>query len=433
MMRLIYRAGDLIVRYKRVALMVAVVALLAEATRVTWRGKTGDFGPVIDAVNRLAAGEPLYVGNETGPTYPYSPLYALLLQPLGMLPDPAIRFLWYLLTWLFVAGSWSLTARILYDRERSDAAVPKGYWFLAVAPVSYFAYYNALNGQPTPLMMFLVILSYYLDRQGRQWLAGIALAASMLIKPFPVIVLGFCLLRRRWLTILSTAVASCVFLILPVLRFKEHYVEVLNRWMQVNRQQQTIYDISDWGHQSISSFWYRAFGRHHPPPFLTDPADPVFWFVWLSIAALVVVTVLTTLAAARTGRQQDEHAAFALYLLCWALLPPTSWKHYYILLLFPCALLAKIALSNEAGGKASMRVLGALVVGLILLHTDLPGVKHTFYELSTCVFMGLLVFGLLAVLVAKSFMAQPSPSLVRATRHGSLDGEAQGSAPRRTS
>jgi len=424
MMRLVFRASGLIARYKRVALVAAIVVVLVEATRVAWRGKTGDFGPVIAVVNRLAAGEPMYVGNETGPAYVYSPLFALLIQPLGILPDKVIRFLWYLLTWVLLAGSWRLAALILYDGERSGAAVPKGYWLLAIAPIWYFAYYNALNGQTTPLMMFLVILSYYLDRQGRQWLAGISLAGSMLIKPFPVIVLGFYLLRKRWFTMLSTGVASCVFLILPIIRFKKHYLEVLNSWMQVNRQQQTIYDISDWAHQSISSFWYRVFGRHHPPPFLTDPTDPVFWVVWLSIAALVGVTVMTTLVAARTSRQQDAHAAFAMYLLCWALLPPTSWKHYYILLLFPCALLAKVALSHEVGNKASMGVLGALFVGLILLHIDLPGIKHTFYEMSTCVFMGLLVFGLLTSMVAKSFMAQPSPSHVRATRRGSLDGEA---------
>lgn len=360
--------------------------VVAEGMRVGWQGKHGDFKPVISVVNRIASGDPVYAGNPDGPAYVYSPTFALLLFPLHILPDGLIRFLWYLFSWTVLFWSWLLSHRLIFGSSQ-NAQPPQGYWVLAIAPIWYFAYYNALNGQSTPLMMFLVLISYYLDNQGKSFSSGLALAGSVLIKPFPVIFLGFFLLRRRFRTCLSMLFWVCALMVLPILYFRDAYASTLQEWLAVNRQQQTIYDISSWGHQSVFAFWYRLFGWQNPPPFFLEMSETIFWAIWVSIALIVLTTVCVTFRANRADGNQDKvHVAFALYMLCWAMLPPTSWKHYYILLLFPVALLAKYAI-----GPSTPNTLAKVCKG-VLLHIKPACCRHLFYDLSLCLFMGLSAF-----------------------------------------
>ncbi len=393
-LRYVVAGSDFLARHRKPLLLLMVIIMLAEGARVAWRGKVGDFGPVLGAINRLAAGQDLYVPNPDGPAYVYSPLFALILAPLHILPDVAIRFLWYLASWATLVFSWVLSRKIIFEARASAISPPKGFWLLAIVPIAYFPYYNALNGQSTPLMMMLVLLSYQLELSSKPVLSGLSLATSMLIKPFPVIFLAFYLLRRRFKVCLSALFFLLLYMIVPVLYFRSSFKSVLASWFRVTEQQQTLYDISSWGHQSISSFWYRLLGREHPPFLVTDPSDIAFWTIWLSIGAIVGVTVFLTIRSARPdSTRENQHIVFALYLLCWALLPPTAWKHYYVVLLFPCALLAHFALETSvASARACRNVLIFLLLGIILLHIKPAGHMRLFYDLSLCVIMALSVF-----------------------------------------
>lgn len=370
-----------------------VACLLIEGLRVGLRGKMGDFGPILDAISRLAQGQPLYVGNPHGPTYVYSPGFALMMYPLHVLPKAVVRSLWFFLSWALCLGSWVVASRIIW-RDQAGVSVPNGYWALMTVSVWYFVYYNGLNGQSTPLMIFLVILSYYLDLLQRPLLAGVFLAASIMIKAFPIIFLGFFFLRRRFLTLVSAITSTIVFVALPYVYFKGTYLQVLAGWMQVNKQQQTIYDITDWGHQSLAAFWNRVFLRSNPSPFSTDVSDPVNWAIWVTAGVLVLMTARIGFRAgvASWATLLTSHTSFALFMICWAMLPPTSWKHYYITLLFPCALLASFAVVESSNARYARLILFGLAFSQVLLRINLPGADHFFYYMSLCFLMGLAVF-----------------------------------------
>ena len=147
------------VRHCRAATVVALGVLAAEGARVAWTGRTGDFGPIDEAVRRLTAGAPLYVGNPQGPAYVYSPLVALVLWPLHFLPPAGARFLWFAGTWVALFLAWRLAFRLV----AAGGVLPAGTRALAIASVAYFAYYNGLNGQTTPHMLALVLLAETLD------------------------------------------------------------------------------------------------------------------------------------------------------------------------------------------------------------------------------------------------------------------------------
>jgi hypothetical protein len=369
----------------------AALVLLAEGARVAWTGKSGDFAPVEAAIRRLAAGQPLYLGNPDGPAYVYSPLVALLLAPLHVLPPMALRFAWYAGSWAVLIAAWHLATRL----AARDVVAAPAVRALAAAAVLYFAYYNALNGQAMPHMLALVLLAETLDRRGRPRTGGLALAASLLIKPFPVLLLLYYALRRRRAIVGSTLACAALGLLLPAVYFGAGYPAVLRAWWDVNRQQQHLYDITSWAHQSITSAVYRLAGRQNPAPFSFDAHDPAAMGI---AAALLGLLAISAAAALRSrGSLVQENAAFGLFLLDWALLPPTSWKHYYLVLLFPAAFVAVLATGGTRWRRLAAWTLGALVLGQLLMIVIKPkAAPFLVYELSICVWLALAAFLLLA-------------------------------------
>jgi hypothetical protein len=171
----------------------------------------------------------------------------------------------------------------------------------------------------------------------------------------------------------------------------------------VNRQQQRLYYITSWAHQSIASLVYRLAGRQDPPPFAFDVHDPAA----VAIAAALLMLLALSAAAAQRSRRGAlaENAAFGLFLLDWALLPPTAWKHYYLVLLFPAAFAAALATGDTRWRRPAAWTLGTLVLGQLLMILVKPKeAPFVLYELSICVWLALAAFVLLARI---AFAADP--------------------------
>ena len=384
-----------VARHRRSALVFFLLLGVAEGARIVSARKMGDFGAVHDALHRLAAGDQLYVGSSISTAYVYSPFVALALAPLGMVSAGTARFAWFLGTWGALVAAWWLAARLV----AYGAPDGTGRGTLAVAAVWYFAYYNGLIGQPTPFLVALVLLAEHAARAGNAGLAGLSIAGAMLVKPFPALLLAYHALHRRGAVVGWALLFTVVGLALPGLWFAAGYPDVLLGWLDVNRQQQTLYDITTWPHQSVSALVYRLAGRRHPAPFAFDPHDPATVAIAVIVAGLLTMTVWATVRSRNATNPIRRDAAFALYLLDWALLPPTSWKHYYVTLLFPGALLARLAVAPGHWRRSAQRMLAGLVLTQIALAAVKPPSRQfVLYEWSACVWLALATFALLAAI-----------------------------------
>lgn len=385
-------------RHRRRAVQAAVFVVVAEGVRIVVARKMGDFGAVYQALHRLVTGEPLYVGNSVSIAYVYSPLVALVLAPLGMVSAGAARFVWFLSTWGALAASWWLAARLVAHGARDTT----GRRALAVAGVWGFAYDNGLIGQATPVMVALVLLAEHASRAGRARLAGLSIAAATLVKPFPALLLVSYVFRRRGVVVVWTLLFLALGLALPALWFGAGYGDVLRGWRVVNHQQQTLYAITSWSHQSISALVYRLAGRRRPRPFALDLHDPAAVAITGIVGALLAVTIWATVATRNGGSPIRRDAAYALYLLDWALLPPTAWKHYYVTLLFPAAVLARLAVEPGRWQRASQTMLATLALSEVaLLAVRPPPRPFVLFEWSACVWLGLATFALLAAVALR--------------------------------
>jgi hypothetical protein len=175
-------------------------------------------------------GYPLYeVTDDHGWSYHYPPTFALLMapfanplpgypQPLWALPYAAAVVAWYVLNFLCLIGALHLWASAL-ERYHSVATGPgflRGPWLLRFGPLIAllpFVGDGLARGQPSPMLLLLIVAFFALYIENRIISAALVLALAATIKVFPIVFVIIPLLRRDWGSIAWTAVWCGVLLI----------------------------------------------------------------------------------------------------------------------------------------------------------------------------------------------------------------------------
>ena len=153
---------------------------------------------------------PINAENYAYSAFRYPPLAALLFAPLALLPYEVSKVLFSLLMWLLLAGiAYQMVWRSGW-RLRGEALLFAGVSFPVLAMVE--------RGQIDPLLVALVLVSYWLAREPRrQGPAALLLALAGVLKIFPFVVLLEWIVRRRWRLVAYTLVWGLVLFLLPML------------------------------------------------------------------------------------------------------------------------------------------------------------------------------------------------------------------------
>jgi arabinofuranan 3-O-arabinosyltransferase len=160
---------------------------------------TDDFGPVYRAVVNFKMGWDIYNENfnHVDPHYLYPPGGTLLLAPFGYLPVDASRYWFIALSTVAILLSAYLLVR-LFRFPATSAALPALIlaMFLTESVTSTLVYTN-ING--FILLGEILFLTWLLDgRHSREWLAGIAIGMTLVVKPSLAPLLLLPLLNRQW-------------------------------------------------------------------------------------------------------------------------------------------------------------------------------------------------------------------------------------------
>ena len=180
-------------------------------------------------------GFPLYqITDHHGWTYHYPPTFALFMGPFAnppagvprpawALPFAAAVVVWYLINAACLMLALHVWANLL-ERYRPLKARPgflQGAWALRVGPL--FALLPFLGdglarGQPTPVLLLLVVVFFALYLEERIAAAAFAFALAVTIKLFPLVLAILPFMRRDWKFMAWAAVWGVVLLIgLPLI------------------------------------------------------------------------------------------------------------------------------------------------------------------------------------------------------------------------
>jgi len=173
---------------------------------------TDDFGPVYRAVINFKLGLDIYNEHfdQVDPHYLYPPGGTLLLAPFGYLPVDAARY-WFI---TFNAVAIILAAYFLlrmFKFSLSSVAAPA--LLLAMfctESVTNTLVFTNING--CILLGEVLFFRWLLDgRQSREWLAGVAIGLTLVIKPSLAPLLLLPLLNRQWRALVTAFAVPLAF------------------------------------------------------------------------------------------------------------------------------------------------------------------------------------------------------------------------------
>lgn len=157
-------------------------------------GITGiDFTIFYHAAQRVARHQPLYQPH--GELYAYSPLFALALRPLALLPLGEALKVWFVFSALCLVGAVAVYASAARMTTRDGALIGL---LLLTAFRCWPTTMNFALGQANFLLLLLLCGMYWADSRGRMALFATLLAVAALVKIWMLGFVVYLVVRRLW-------------------------------------------------------------------------------------------------------------------------------------------------------------------------------------------------------------------------------------------
>lgn len=358
----------------------------------------------LDTGQRMLHGAPIYPIGQKFP-FIYPPTAAVLLVVPSLLGTTGLVVLltaitalaWFsavLISVRLTTGSWRRADLLLY-------ALPS-------LCVSVYLWSNFHLGQPSVVLLALMVGAFLALQTKRQPLAGFLIALAAGIKAFPVIAIVYLIYRRYWVAT-ATLVVSLAFLLIvlpaPFRGFNgaRHDLKLWTTRM-LNYEPAGIGERPprsfSWKSQSIISLTNRLLrpidadnvaGPHRAV--YVNVANLSFAQVNAIIAAIALLLGLTYLAVmpphgARTT--ETDAIEFALFILLMLVFTPLAYGYNFVALLFPLTVIVA-----RLRKEPSRPLLISTSVALFLLALTIPLQKPA-QLYGNVVLATLILFGALA-------------------------------------
>jgi hypothetical protein len=370
-----------------------VVQIMALAW--TTRGPYGvDFAAYFLASRALGQGRNIYTLSEddwqalaaeaqadVAPPYRYPPLIAGVLRPIAAQPFTAALFIWRAFTVLALLLT-SLCLSQFFRQRWVDPLIFFGAAFFVPAITTLYA------GQANTFVLAALAVFLLLDQRQRPWLAGIALAFSILIKPLSIALAAYFIWRRDWKRLAALLAGLMIGVVVMVMvaggQAQLDYARSFFAVAPINTAEISGYPPN----QSIFGFWIRLLTINE---FSTAHAVLLGQAVQLSYLTAGGLAMLT--AYLTWPRRRHTFAlGMGLVLVTFSLIVPTSWYHHFTVDLIPL-LLAWFAATQRSWRAALLAAYGLIGVQGLLWKSF---IEHTLL-LSLATYGLLIIYAALAV------------------------------------
>lgn len=332
--------------------------------------------------------------------YPNTPLTGLLLWPLARLPAAAGATTFFLLKIAMVAASVCLAIRLAAGRRGPLSSTAIGLVILLAArPIVS----DLQHGNINILVLFLVMGGLAAFAGSRTFSAGLILGLATVVKVTPGLFGAYFLYKRQWMAALGMIAGGLIGVAapIPVLGF-QHNVDMHIAWFDAMIRPYALdgtVEYTEHINQSLPGVFYRFF-TDSPG---VDQGDEL-GKAHINIASIprsrarriLAVLMLATLAwlafVCRTpiGDRRDWRLAceFSLVLIVMLLLSERSWKHHYVTMVLPFAVMVAHLWLDDPPTRLRRTLIGVIVFALammLLMSGEVigwvyRGVAHKFIE-----------------------------------------------------
>lgn len=301
-----------------------------------------------------AAGEPLYRDDAGHYRYKYFPSFAVLAIPLGLMPLPGAKAVWFAASVVLLVLFITVSRALLPRQRRSTVFIVAA----VVVALGKFFGRELVLGQANLLFGALAVWAVLAMKNGRETLAGVLIAFTIAVKPYGVLFLPWLVARQQRNSILGAAVTLAVIVLLPVPFYGVGGTIALYRDWWATVTETTASTLTSQDSISFASMYAK----------------------WLSAGplatALAVLTSVASLAMAASVFARRPAVAFpealeaSLLLMLIPMLSPQGWD-YVLLLATPAIVLLANDVDRLPKAMRIAAIVASLTMGLSLF--DLMG------------------------------------------------------------
>lgn len=311
------------------------------------------------------------------------PTFLLMIAPLAHFSVETAFWIWT----AFNAACLALSIFLLFG---PGSGIPSRTVWVLVPLLTFFVplrVHFSVGQSKLPVLLLLVLVMRFMQSK-RDRAAGLALAVAILTRAFPLILLGYVVLQRRWRLFAYTVAGLLAGGLLTLVLLGADDTLSFNRGVSTLTTHWTVMPQDLSPNAFISRLFWHFLGH--------DPSGPANLIRQLAIAAgNLMIAGLTLRATLTTGAGEDrDWKLFSLWVVTSVLLSPIAWIYYQILYI---VLFSRIA-SAASGGRVSRRALIMTLVCLVTMYVwVLIGVYYS-EQTNTLWKYALSEFGFLSML-----------------------------------
>jgi Glycosyltransferase family 87 len=343
----------------RVRLLIRVLFITTAITftflpvvRFLHSGTQMDYRTWFDAGQTVLRGGELYPHTQNFP-FMYPPTCALLLAAPAFFGKSAL---------ILILSSINTMAWILCIRFSSalmsEQRAQNAHIVVATFIVIPFVWSSYHLGQPSLVLLALMLGAFLSLHRGRETLAGALVALAVAIKAFPLLAIFYFVYRRYWTAAISLVIAlvSLLFLLPIPFRGWDQTLNDARDWQRgmLRYEQGGIAQRPErgytWKNQSIFGLANRLLRRvsvdeEPDPPAYANLADLDFRTVNIVIIASALLLGFSFVVAMPRPRAPEGDAReFAALLSLILIFTPLAFGYLFVWLMFPLAILIKRSL-----------------------------------------------------------------------------------------
>lgn len=314
----------------------------------------------------------------------YPPPCALFLAPVSALGKTG------LVTLLALVNAVAWFCSIVFSVRLATGETRRGHVLVYLIPnlvMGAHIWGNFLLGQPSLVLLALMLGAFISLRRKFQALAGFLIAIAAAIKAFPVIALVYLVYRRYWTAALTLVLTLTFLLIVLPIPFRGYELakQDLQRWSSgmlfkydESGVGQRLGRSNSWKNQSIWGVANRLL-RHVEYDHKYAPHEPVYANVadleFRSVNAIILAAALSLgvafiamMPSTKRRTQETDAIEFALLLLLMLVFTPLSFGYLFAWLLYPLT----VTVHRLVTGAGSRALLGCSVAAVFLLALSIP-------------------------------------------------------------
>jgi hypothetical protein len=299
-------------RNRLVACVGLALAAWLVGARVT--RDMSDFEVYWKVAGRAASAEPLYRAEDGHFQFKYLPAFAILVAPVGTLPLPTAKWVWFGISAVLLVALLSLALALVCQRRKPG-------WLLVTLTfivMAKFYGHELVLGQVNLHFAVIVMAALLAIRRGREAVAGGLIAAAIVVKPYAVLFLPWLLARRQPASIAAAVGGLVCVLLLPIVVYGAAgaMAQHADWWRTVSESTAPILTTND--NVSFAGFFAKWLGPGPAAAALAAAAG-------IALLGLAVVVYLR-----RGGVPFPESLEGAMLLTCIPLLSPQGWDYVFL-------------------------------------------------------------------------------------------------------